>query len=701
MPKKVSMMINRDHPEVCRAVILEDGKINDYIVENVSQEKIKGNIYLGVINRVEPAIEAAFVDFGGSKYGFLSFKDVLKESYVDTGEKKARVRIQDVLVRGQEILVQVAKESRDAKGPSLTNSISLPGRFLVLMSGSHASAVSRKIEDGEERKNLKTLVADFELPKNLGLIIRTAGVGRTKTELQKDLNRLLMVWENLTSSQEKSVQKAPYLLYQEADMVVRLVRDNFTTETSEVLVDNIESYKAVKSFMRLVMPKLENRVKLYQDTEPIFSRFKIEDQIESLYQRKVLLPAGGSIVFDSGEAMVSIDVNSGKTTSASQLEETALNTNLEAALEIGRQLRLRDLGGLVVIDFIDMFHKKNQGLVEKELKKICKLDKARINMARISKFGLLEMSRQRLAPPVQQGAFIDCSSCSGTGVVRSLNYIVVHVLRKINEHLASGNVKKLKVEVSPDVIEYMLNKKGKFLLNLQEKLQFELEFISTTAISWVDFKYFVTKKTEEEIKNLDSSITTITGKTIVSGGENSKHRQPRRAVSQSRRTYKNDKPEGIQSGTLEMESQSKVVDVEAKQKQENQAPKTQVRRSRPPETKSRSNLVDSEVKQKQENEAPKTQVRRSRPPQRGRYVRRNNGPRPDRKNISGNTRLNESSSVKPPSQSSIVIDAQNKISNPKNDLVAKGENKNLFKRMTGFFGKAIKSEETPPSEPKP
>jgi hypothetical protein len=215
----------------------------------------------------------------------------------------------------------------------------------------------------------------------------------------------------------------------------------------------------------------------------------------------------------------------------------------------------------------------------------------------------------------------------------------------------------------------MLNKKGKFLLNLQEKLQFELEFISTTAISWVDFKYFVTKKTEEEISNLDSSITTITGKTIVSGGENSKHRQPRRPVSQShRRTYKNDKPEGIQSGTLEMESQSKVVDVEAKQKQENQA--------------------------------PKTQVRRSRPPQRGRYVRRNNGPRPDRKNISGNTSLNESSSVKPPSQSSIVIDAQNKISNPKNDLVAKGENKNLFKRMTGFFGKVIKNEEPPPSGPK-
>ena len=528
MAKKLSMMINRDHPEVCRAVILEDGRINDYIVENVSQEKIKGNIYLGVINRVEPAIEAAFVDFGGSKYGFLSFKDVLKESYVDTGEKKARVRIQDVLVRGQEILVQVAKESRDAKGPSLTNSISLPGRFLVLMSGSHASAVSRKIEDEEERKKLKTLVADFKLPDKLGLIIRTAGLGRTKTELQKDLQRLLMVWENLSTSREKKINKPPFLLYQEADMVVRLVRDNFTTETSEVLVDNIESYNAVKSFMKMVMPRFTNRVKLYKDTTPIFSRLNIEDQIESLYQRNVSLPSGGSIVFDSGEAMVSIDVNSGKTTSASQLEETALKTNLEAAEEIGRQLRLRDLGGLVVIDFIDMFHKKNQTLVEKEIKKICKLDKARINIARISKFGLLEMSRQRLAPPVQQGAFVKCDSCAGTGIVRSLNYVVMHVLRKINEHLASGKVKKLTVEVSSDVTEYMLNHKSAFLLGLQEKLQFKLEFLSKPDVTWTDFKYLVTNKTSEELKNLDLNANNTLIETTKPKGEQEQTRPQNR-----------------------------------------------------------------------------------------------------------------------------------------------------------------------------
>ena len=534
MAKKLSMMINRDHPEVCRAVILEDGRINDYIVENVSQEKIKGNIYLGVINRVEPAIEAAFVDIGGSKYGFLPFKDVLKESYVDTGEKKARVRIQDVLVRGQEILVQVSKESRDAKGPSLTNSISLPGRFLVLMSGSHASAVSRKIEDEEERKKLKTLVADFKLPDNLGLIIRTAGMGRTKIELQKDLQRLLMVWENLSSSREKNIKKPPLLLYQEADMVVRLVRDNFTTETTEVLVDDIESFNAVKSFMKMVMPRLTNRVKLYKETTPIFSRFNIESQIESLYQRQVSLPSGGSIVFDSGEAMVSIDVNSGKTTSASQLEETALKTNLEAAEEIGRQLRLRDLGGLIVIDFIDMSLKKNQSSIEKEVKKICKLDKARINIGRISKFGLLEMSRQRLAPPVQQGAFVDCTSCAGTGVVRSLNYVVIHVLRKINEHLASGKVKQLTVEVSSEVVEYMINNKSVFLLELQEKLKFKLEFLIKPNISWNNFKYLVKEKTSEELKKVELTTKNSLIQTTKSNDGKDQIRQQNRGNNLNR-----------------------------------------------------------------------------------------------------------------------------------------------------------------------
>ena len=663
MAKKLSMMINRDHPEVCRAVILEDGRINDYIVENVSQEKIKGNIYLGVINRVEPAIEAAFVDIGGSKYGFLPFKDVLKESYVDTGEKKARVRIQDVLVRGQEILVQVSKESRDAKGPSLTNSISLPGRFLVLMSGSHASAVSRKIEDEEERKKLKSLVADFKLPDNLGLIIRTAGMGRTKIELQKDLQRLLMVWENLSSSREKNIKKPPLLLYQEADMVVRLVRDNFTTETTEVLVDDIESFNAVKSFMKMVMPRLTNRVKLYKETTPIFSRFNIESQIESLYQRQVSLPSGGSIVFDSGEAMVSIDVNSGKTTSASQLEETALKTNLEAAEEIGRQLRLRDLGGLVVIDFIDMSLKKNQSSIEKEVKKICKLDKARVNIGRISKFGLLEMSRQRLAPPVQQGAFVDCTSCAGTGVVRSLNYVVIHVLRKINEHLASGKVKQLTVEVSSEVVEYMINNKSVFLLELQEKLKFKLEFLIKPNISWNNFKYLVKEKTSEELKKLELTTKNPLIQTTKSNDGKDQIRQQNRGnnLNRNRRSRPtHEKIKSVEINTNDTLAQTTNPNGELEQTRQ----------------QNRGNALNK--------------ARRSRPPQKKRFNRRI----PDRETLpsKGDSPYQKGSDLighkvtlgETPIKTATVSPSLTLKETPKPD--AKSDN--LIDRITGFFGKS-------------
>ena len=355
------MLINADQPEECRVVILEDGKIEELIVEHASHEQIKGNIYLGTINRVEPSIEAAFMDIGSKKFGFLPFKDVRKDSYLQTGEKKSRTRIQDVLVRGQNLLVQVVKEGRDAKGPSLTNWISLPGRFLVLMVGQEASAVSRKIEDESERKKLKDIIADFNLPDNMGVIIRTAGLGRTKLELQKDLQMLLNIWEKLDTDLKSEDVQAPSLLYSEPDMVVRTVRDHFTADTSEIIVDDKESYKAVQGFVKMVMPRLYRRVKFHKETKPIFSQYNIETQIDSIYDRTVKLPSGGSIVIDIGEAMVSIDVNSGKTTGASQLEETATNTNMEAATEVGRQLRLRDLGGLIVIDFIDMYQKKKQG----------------------------------------------------------------------------------------------------------------------------------------------------------------------------------------------------------------------------------------------------------------------------------------------------------------------------------------------------
>ncbi len=522
MSKKI-MLINADHPEECRAVLLEDGKVEELIVEHASHEQIKGNIYLGVINRVEPAIEAAFLDFGGKKFGFLPFKDVRRDSYLQTGERKARIRIQDVLVRGQKLLLQVVKEGRDAKGPSLTNWISLPGRFLVLMCGQEASAISRKIEDESERKKLKEIISDFELPENTGVIIRTAGLGRTKAELQKDLQMLLKIWETIQETIEKEGDNAPFLVYKEPDLVVRTVRDHFTTDTTEIVVDTVEAHRAVKDFVKLVMPRLQRRVKLYQETQPLFSHYKVEEQLESIYNRKVFLPSGGSVVIDIGEAMVSIDVNSGKTTNASQLEETATRTNLEAADEIARQLRLRDLGGLIVIDFIDMFQKKNKSQVEKRLKAATKKDKARINISRISKFGLLEMSRQRMSPPVKEGVYEECSQCHGSGHVKSTGSMVLGVIRKIRENLAKEKARLIEATVSPEVCDYVLNHKLDFIKELQENNQFKIKFSSKPGLSFDDFTYQVLERKETEELKTDgrAARTAASAETRAERGDRS------------------------------------------------------------------------------------------------------------------------------------------------------------------------------------
>ena len=494
------MLINAQHPEECRAVILNNNIIDNYIVEHSSREQIKGNVYLGIINRIEPSIEAAFIDFGYKKFGFLPFKDVLKESYVHTGEKKAKIRIQDVLMRGQKILVQVTKESRDAKGPTLNNVLSIPGRFLVLMHG-QGNAVSRKIEDEAERKKLKDIVADFNLPENLGLIIRTAGVGRNKIELQKDLQMLLKVWKKIQSAMLDDSAPAPYLIYQEPDLVVRTFRDHYSSDTSQIIIDNSDAYKSLKDFARLVMPRNRNLVTLYKETRPLFSEYKVEEQIESIYERNVPLPSGGSIVIDIGEAMASIDVNSGKTKGGLDIEETAVTTNLEAAKEIARQLRLRDLGGLVVIDFIDMYQKKNKAAVEKELKLACKTDKARINLSRISKFGLLEMSRQRISPPVNDGIFDECSHCNGSGHVRSINSIVLLVFRKVQELIAKGKVKVIAMEISSEIVTHLLNSKMDAIADLKEKYQIDIKFRSKPGLVFEDFKFEITETKDENFED--------------------------------------------------------------------------------------------------------------------------------------------------------------------------------------------------------
>ncbi|MFQ5672114.1 MAG: Rne/Rng family ribonuclease [Nitrospinales bacterium] len=494
--KTKKMLINADHPEECRVVIVENGKLEELIVEHATRENIKGNVYKGVITRVEPAFEAAFVDIGRKKFGFLPFKDVRRESYLKTRERKAKMRIQDVLVKGQKIMVQVVKEERDAKGPTLTNYVTVPGRFLVLMCGSASGGVSRKIEDESERKKMKEILKAFELSENMGVIIRTAGMGRTKSELQKDLQMLLKIWHTI-EKENQGKTAPPCLLYQVPDMVERTVRDHFTADTSEIIVDNAKSYKALKEFFKLVMPRMRNRVKLYSETKPLFSQYNIEEQIESIYNRRVDLPSGGSIIFDVGEAMVAIDVNSGKTTGASELEDTAVKTNLEAADEIARQLHLRDLGGLIVIDFIDMNQKKNKSLLEKQIKLACKKDKARINISKISKFGLLEMSRQRLSPPVGEGAFDRCEMCDGAGRVKSKSSVTLEVLRRIQGLLAAKNVKTLSVEVSTDIVTYLLNHKMRFILDLEESHDVNILFNAKPSLRYENFSFTILEKKKD------------------------------------------------------------------------------------------------------------------------------------------------------------------------------------------------------------
>ena len=613
------MLINADQPEECRVVILEDGRVEELIVEHASHEQIKGNIYLGTINRVEPSIEAAFLDIGNKKFGFLPFKDVRKDSYLQTGEKKARTRIQDVLVRGQKLLVQVVKEGRDAKGPSLTNWISLPGRFLVLMVGQEASAVSRKIEDESERKKLKDIIAGFNLPENMGVIIRTAGLGRTKLDLQKDLQMLLNIWEKLDAGLKNESTEAPALLYREPDMVLRTVRDHFTSDTSEILVDNKESYKALQGFVKMVMPRLYRKVKFYKETKPIFSQFNIEAQIESIYDRTVKLPSGGSIVIDIGEAMVSIDVNSGKTTGASQLEETAVNTNLEAAAEVGRQLRLRDLGGLIVIDFIDMYQKKNKSLVERQLKLVCKNDKARINLSRISKFGLIEMSRQRMSPPVKEGVFESCQVCKGSGYVKSVGNIVLGMLRKIQEIIARDNVRLLAVEVSPEVGDYMLTHKLRYLLDLQDKHHFVIEFISKPGLSCENFSYNVLeRKTPEEMAQLDKPGETdsatrdggvtsdVSSPDAIGAKKGNARGRKQRAKSSSRKRYTSErkKPEEVKQKDTSTDQADKLDQVDM------------------PEDAKVERTSESAIDSKKEGDEANAENQRAKSPTRKRYTRR-------------------------------------------------------------------------------
>jgi ribonuclease E len=467
------MLFNATQPEELRVAIVDGQKLIDLDIETAGKEQRKSNIYKAVITRIEPSLEAAFVEYGGNRHGFLPFKEVAPQFYQPGAGN--RPSIKEALKEGQELLVQVEKDERGNKGAALTTYISLAGRYIVLMPNNpHGGGVSRRIE-GEDRNELRDILDQLEVPKGMSVIARTAGIGRSLEELQWDLNYLTQLWDAIEGAAE--TEKAPSLIYLESSLVVRAIRDYFSPDIGEILVDTDDIFQQAQAFMGTVMPSNVGRIKRYHDDVPLFSRFQIEHQIESAHAREVRLPSGGAIVIDHTEALTAVDINSARATRGSDIESTALNTNLEAADEIARQLRLRDLGGLIVIDFIDMESSKNQREVENRLRDALRYDRARVQTAKISRFGLLELSRQRLAPSLEEGSFTPCPRCSGIGHIRGTESSALHILRIIQEEAMKENSAAIHVQVPVDVATFLLNEKRADIHRIESRLKVGITLI--------------------------------------------------------------------------------------------------------------------------------------------------------------------------------------------------------------------------------
>ncbi|MCX7673740.1 MAG: Rne/Rng family ribonuclease [Thiobacillaceae bacterium] len=494
------MLFNATQAEELRVAIVDGQKLIDLDIESASKEQRKGNIYKGIITRVEPSLEACFVDYGKDyRHGFLPFKEIARTSLIAEGADNGRARVPELVHEGMELIVQVEKDERGTKGAALTNYISLAGRYLVLMPNNpRGGGVSRRIE-GEERNELRDLLAQLQVPAGMSLIGRTAGIGRSLEELQWDLNYLLQLWQAIEAAAKAN--KAPLLIYQESSLVIRAIRDYFTPDIGEILIDNPDIFEQAKQFMTHVMPHNVGKVKLYPDGVPLFSRFQIEHQIETAYARTVPLPSGGSIVIDHTEALVAIDVNSAQATKGADIEQTALNTNLEAAEEVARQLRLRDLGGLIVIDFIDMENPKNQREVEERLREALKFDRARVQIGKISRFGLLELSRQRLQPSLGETSHITCPRCGGTGHVRSTESFALHLLRMVQEEAIKENTAMVRVQAPVDVCTYLLNEKRTDILNIEARHKVEVVLIPN--IHYETPRYTLTRLRHDQLNQAD------------------------------------------------------------------------------------------------------------------------------------------------------------------------------------------------------
>ncbi len=502
------ILINATQPEELRVATVDGQKLDNLDIETTTRKQNKSNIYKAIITRIEPSLEAAFVDFGANRHGFLPLKDVSRSYFTPSESSKdvnERLHIKDLLHEGQELIVQVDKAERGNKGAALTSFISLAGRYLVLMPNNpRAGGVSRRIE-GDDRNEAREVLSTLEIPTGMGLILRTAGVNKTAEELKWDLEYLLQLWKAIENSAQP--HPAPFLIYQESNVIIRAIRDYLREDINEILIDSPDIYEEAYAFMQQVMPQYLNKVKLYEDKVPLFTRYQIESQIESAFQREVKLPSGGAIVLDHTEALLSIDINSARSTKGVDIEETALTTNLEAVDEVARQLRLRDLGGLVVIDFIDMLSHKNQREVETRMKDALKMDRARVQVGRISRFGLLEMSRQRLRPSLGESSHNICPRCNGQGTIRSVESLSLSILRVMEEEAMKEKTDKLITEVPVEVATYLLNEKRQAVLDIEERQQINILLIPNVNLETPNYSL---KRLRMDEKANNSSYKLIT-----------------------------------------------------------------------------------------------------------------------------------------------------------------------------------------------
>ncbi len=496
------MLINATQAEERRLAIVDGQKLLDYEIEIEGREQRKGNIYKAVVTRVEPSLEACFVDYGEERHGFLPFKEISRQYFAD-GVAVSQAKINEVIKEGQELLVQVEKEERGNKGAALTTFVSLAGRYVVLMPNNpRGGGVSRRIE-GEDRAELKEAMDQLDYPKGMSIIARTAGIGRSAPELQWDLNYLLKLWTAVDDASRAG--KGAFLIYQESNLVIRAIRDYFNGDIGDILIDTDDIYEQAHQFMSHVMPEHAAKVKRYRDNAPLFSRFQIEHQIESAYSRVVQLPSGGAVVIDHAEALVAVDVNSARAIKGGDIEETATRTNLEAADEVARQMRLRDLGGLIVIDFIDMEEAKNRREVETRLREALRQDRARVQFGSISKFGLLEMSRQRLKPALSEGASIPCPRCGGSGHVRDTESSALQILRIIQEESMKDNTAAVNVQVPVEVASFLLNEKRPEIGKIELKQRVNVTLVPNKTLETPHYKLERLKHDDPRLDDIDSS----------------------------------------------------------------------------------------------------------------------------------------------------------------------------------------------------